>query len=121
MGCSSGRGWSSPPSPPALSFRAHSIPASRPWSFPSWLWVVQSSHATLIDFGLSLSARGRNKARMPSRYSGLDAVRVDLDGHCHGPIEATGASLAAMQRRLLRIANRSFARQSDGAALHLHV
>src|ERR1700722_18591063 len=52
---------------------------------------------------------------------GLDAVRVDLDGHCHGPVEATGASLAAMQRRLLRIANRSFARQSDGAALHLHV
>src|SRR5580693_5047441 len=26
-----------------------------------------------------------------------------------------------MQRRLLWIANRSFARQSDGAALHLHV
>src|ERR1700722_3638977 len=52
---------------------------------------------------------------------GLDAVRVDLDGHCHGPVEATGESLAAMQRRLLRVGDRSFAGQSDGAALHLQV
>src|SRR5271165_1068189 len=52
---------------------------------------------------------------------GLDAIRVDLDGHCHRPVEPAGKTLAAMQRRLLRIADRSFAGQSDGAALHLHI
>src|ERR1700722_10895460 len=44
----------------------------------------------------------------------LDAVPVDLDGHSHRPVEAPGETLASMQRRLFRIADRSFAGQSDG-------
>src|ERR1700722_16890650 len=52
---------------------------------------------------------------------GLNAFGINLHGHCHRPVEATGEWLAAMQSRLLRITNRSFAGQSDGAALHLHV
>src|ERR1700749_3867058 len=52
---------------------------------------------------------------------GLDAVGIDLDRHRHRPVEPAGQALAAMQRRLLRIADCFPAGQSNGAAFHLHV
>src|ERR1700722_3371279 len=53
--------------------------------------------------------------------SGLDAVGIDLHWHRHRSVEPTGEPLAAMQRRLLRIADCFPAGQSNGAAFHLHV
>src|SRR5579863_3153386 len=52
---------------------------------------------------------------------GLDAVGIDLNRHRHGPIKPPGKPLPAMQRRLFRVADRLLARQSDGAAFHLHI
>ena len=48
--------------PPILALQLPSRP-------PFHDLVVRSSQATWIDFGLSLSARGKNSASTPSRHS----------------------------------------------------
>src|SRR5580700_10881724 len=69
---------------------------------------------------VALGARQKQSEDAVSVF-GLDAVGIDFDWHVHRPVEPAGEPLPAMQRRLLRVADRLFAGQPDGSALHLDV
>src|SRR6516225_3973466 len=69
---------------------------------------------------IALGARQKQSEDAVTVFS-LDAFGIDLDWHGHRPVESAGKPLAAMERRLLRIANRFLPGQSNGAALHLYV
>ncbi len=59
-------------------------------------------HATLIDFGFSLSARGQVERKDSVAVFSLDASGIDLDRHDHRPVESAREPLAPMHRRFLR-------------------
>src|SRR6516164_110113 len=79
--------------------------------------AVISSHLDRLRL-VALGAR-QEQGQDAVTVFGLDAVRIDLDRDGHRPVEPAGKPLAAMQRRLVRIADCFRPGQSDGSAFYL--
>src|ERR1700722_19953447 len=88
-------------------------------SFLAFGCAVISSHLDRLRL-VALGARKKHSENAVSIF-GLDAFGIDFDGHGPRPVEPAREPLPAMQRRLLWVADRLFAGQPDGSALHLHV
>src|SRR5580704_5542459 len=88
-------------------------------SFLAFGSAVISSHLDRLRL-VALGARKKHSENAVSIF-GLDAFGIDFDWHGHRPVEPAREPLPAMQRRLLQVADRLFAGQTDGSALHLHV